>query len=419
VKQSFTVTLALVLTIVIVFWAQADLKASPRAQTPITSYVYYTLKQSDGFVLARAPRGDRGQPLSAPQVVAHFSNGFGLEESDSVLSMELSPDGRYLAIDGARDHGEQVWVYDTQHMTIQFVPAYVMGSFLNWLPGPTSHTFLYRPMFPLGPSAPMDGSGWNPGLWEVDAATGAHQNIDIHVPSAYLVDAAASPDGRHIVYSTSAGSGMGSDTWLMDIGAGSGPQQWSHYTGASVTQISHLFRTPAGAQSIAGLFAWSPDGKTIAYERLSDSPVPFLNAGLWIMDSHGGNQRHLASTDGGHGYTLAWSPDGKKIAFVIRTNLQDHLADINPQSLQTAIAVADPATSRSWIVASSVQTGMQINIHPQWTADSTSITFIAMNAVNKVLGGTPGYWSALVGGPAENPSVSPLTPVMSHVAAVG
>lgn len=417
-KQSFTVTLSLVLTIVIVFWVQADLKASPRAQMSITSYVYYTLKQSDGFVLARAPRGDRGQPLSAPQVVAHFTNGFGLGESDSVLSMELSPDGRYLAIDGARDYGEQVWVYDTQYTTIKLTPASVIGNFLRWLPGSTSQTFLYRPMFPLGPSAPMDGNAWNPGLWEVNAATGAHQNINIRVPSAYLVDAAASPDGWHIVYSTSAGLGMGSDTWLLDLDVGPDTQQWSHYTNASVTQITHLFSTATGAQSIAGLFAWSPDGKTIAYEQLSDSPVPFLNAGLWVMDSHGGNQRRLADADGGHGYTLAWSPDGRKIAFVIRTNLKDRLADINPQSLQTAIAVVDLATNRSWVIASSVQTGMQINIHPQWIADGTSITFTAMNAVNQAPGGTPRYWSARVVGPTEKPSVSPLTPVMSQVVAV-
>src|ERR1700686_5089887 len=31
------------------------------------AYLYYTLKQTTGFVLARAPRGSNGQPLSAPQ----------------------------------------------------------------------------------------------------------------------------------------------------------------------------------------------------------------------------------------------------------------------------------------------------------------------------------------------------------------
>src|SRR5438874_156091 len=108
-----------------------------------TAYIYFTLKQSTGFVLARAPKGSSGQPLGNPQPVAPFSNGFGLAESDSVLTMQLSPDGRYLAIDGTSDHGEQVWVYDTQQMTLNLVSAYVFGNFLHWISG---HSFLYRPM---------------------------------------------------------------------------------------------------------------------------------------------------------------------------------------------------------------------------------------------------------------------------------
>src|SRR5207253_5991533 len=96
-----------------------------------TAYIYFTLKQSTGFVLARAPKGSSGQPLGNPQPVAHFSNGFGLAESDSILGMQLSPDGRYLAIDGTGDHGEQVWIYDTQQMVIKLIPAYVLGNFLH------------------------------------------------------------------------------------------------------------------------------------------------------------------------------------------------------------------------------------------------------------------------------------------------
>src|SRR5436309_4143753 len=177
--------LLLLVGIVTVFYFQGELRAyshtgtnqisANRANTitgspsNTTAYIYYTLKQSTGFVLARALRGSSGQPVSDPEAVAHFSDGFGLAESDSVLNMQLSPDGHYLAIDGTRDHGEQVWIYDTQQNKLTLTPANVLGNFLRWLPGQNSHTFLYRPMFPMGPQAPMD---WNPGLWEVDSATG-------------------------------------------------------------------------------------------------------------------------------------------------------------------------------------------------------------------------------------------------------
>ena len=326
---------------------------SPRTTSASTAYIYYILKQSSGFVLARAAQGSSGQPLSTPQSVASFDNGFGLVESDSVVTLQLSPDGRYLAIDGTRDHGEQVWMFDTGSMTLNLTPANVLGNFLHWVPGRNGHTFLYRPMLPLGPSAPFDGNTWNPGLWVVDAASGTHQNIDIQVPSAFLVDAVA-----------------------------------------------------------------SPDGKTIAYEQLSDSPTPFLRAGLWIMNGAGGQQQHLADADGGHGYPLAWSPDSRKIAFVVRTNTGNSLANTQAQALQSAIAVVDVSTNQSWVVASTAQTGAQLNDHPLWSADSANITFTASNPVNRVLGGTPCYWSVRAVSPQVGPAATPLTPALSGVMAI-
>jgi len=266
-------------------------------------------------------------------------------------------------------------------------------------------------MFPLGPTAPMDGNVWNPGLWEVDAASGAHENIDIGVPSAYLIDAAPSPDGSQIIYSTTAGLDLGSDTWLMSSN-GSG--------------VRHLFSNPGGSLSgacgapcntLAALFTWSPDGKSIVYERLADSPTPFLPAGLWVMNSAGGQQQRLADADGGHGYAPVWSPDSRKIAFVMRTNAGYHQANISMQSLQSAIAVVDVTTGHAWTVASANQTGMQLNLNPAWTAGSATITFTAFNPVNRLLGGSPRYWSAQVTGIQSRLLVSPLTPLLAHIIA--
>ncbi len=374
------------------------------AQVDGGNYLYYALKQSGGYVLARAVKGSEGQPLAMPQSVAQFGNGFGQLESDAIFSMQLSPDGRYLAIDGTQDHGEQVWVYNIQQNQLVLTPANVMGNFLHWLPGASSHAFLYRPMFPLGPNAPQDSHGWNPGLWVVDAATGAITNMDIHMPSAFLVDAAPSPDGSRIVYSTSQGLGMGSDTWMMK-------SDGSH--------ITHLFAMPGGARSIAGMFAWSPDSTSIAYERLSDSPTPFLPAGLWLMNTGGMQQRYLADTDGGHGFALSWSPDSRRIAYVLRTNTGDRAANLSAQSLQSAIAIVDIGTGHSWVVASQAQTGKQISDNPLWIASGTKLTFTSYNPFNLVLGGMPRYWSAQVGDQSSQPLVIPLTSSLSSIAAIG
>src|SRR5437660_3039726 len=309
------------------------------------TYRYYTLKGPAGFVLARATKGAHGEPSGTLQPLAPLGDSFGQYETDSVGALQLSPDGQYLAIDGVREGGEQVWIYDTQRMTVSLQPPAVIGNFLHWLPG--GHSFLYRPMFPMGPDAPMDGNGWNPGLWIVDAATGAYRNIDIGAPSSSLIDAAASPDGSRIVYAMTPGLGMGSDTFLMQS------------DGSKRTQ---LFSTDGGAQSVVGLFAWSPDGQRIAYERISDGSSPFLPAGLWVMDSQGGRQQRLADADGGHGYAPVWSPDSRKIAFVVRTNGSEQRADVQEEALQSAIGIVDVENGRSRLVGSAAQTGMQMGV---------------------------------------------------------
>lgn len=367
------------------------------------SYNYYVVKESEGFVLARAQKGEHGQPLDAPQAITQLGNGFGLSSSDSITALYLSPDGGYLAINGNSDHGEMVWVYNTGTQEVHMVPQGVAGNFLRWLPG--GHAFLYRPMLPIEPQVTEADGTWNPGLWVVDAASGTRRNLDIGVPSAFLVDAAPSPDGSRIIYSTTAGLGQGSYTYTMK---------------SDGSQRSLLFATTddGGAQSITGLFAWSPDGRQVAYERLADSTTPFLSAGLWVMNAEGGMQRHLGEADGGHGFALSWSPDSQKVAFVSRTNNDDHQADMQAQALQSAISVADVQINRSWLLAATRQTGLQWNINPTWASGGTTITFAALNPVNQVLGGTPRYWSVPVQGPSTQQQPMPLTQSFQHIVAI-
>lgn len=385
-----------------------DSAASPtRASALSGGFIYYTLKDPKGFMLARARKGPHGEPLSSPQPLTLLGDSFGQAESDSISALQLSPDGQYVVVDGSSDHGDMVWVYDVQHATINQVPANVTGNFLNWIPGGNGHSFLYRPMFPMGPGAPMNGNGWNPGLWIVDAATNNHTNIDINLPSADLVDAASSPDGSHIIYSTTPGLGMGSDVWEMSRTGGN---------------RAHLFGSTGDSQTIAGLFTWSPDGSRIAYEMLAGGTTPFQPASLWVMNSDGTGQRRLGTADGGHGFGLSWSPDSRKIAFVVRTNDGNHYADAQAQALQCGIAVVNVDSRHSWLVASAQQTGMQWNIHPTWAASSADITFTAQNPTNRALGGTPRYWSAHAvdsAGPPLKSRVVPLSPAIPHVVAAG
>jgi hypothetical protein len=89
------------------------------------------------------------------------------------------------------------------------------------------------------------------------------------------------------------------------------------------------------------------------------------------------------------------------------------------QSLECGIGVADVQSKRAWLVASPQQTGVQMNIHPAWSSNSANITFAALNPPNRILGGTPRYWSARVAGPLEAPNVRQLTAAIPHVIAIG
>jgi len=373
-----------------------------KQQTSAPAYLYYILKASGGFLLARAPEGHAHQPLSGPQPVTLIGSGFGRSEADAVLSLQLSPDGRYLAIDGTRPDAEQVWIYDTQRMRVTLLPADAQGNFLRWLPGGNRHTFLYRPMFPVGRIPQVAMQTWRTTMWQIDAATGARKGVNLGIPAADLVDAAPSPDGAQIIYSTTAGLSQGSDTWLVRSNGGT-PR--------------HLFKN-TGAEAVNALFSWSPDGRHIVYERLVDSATPFLNAGLWLMNAQGGQQQRLADTDGGHGYAPAWSPDSRKVAFIARTNPRDAQANQQAQSLQSAIEVVDIVSKKINRVASPQETGMQLNINPVWTTDSSSLTFTALNAPNRVLGGTLRYWLVSTGPSNVRPSATMLTAPIPHVVAV-
>ena len=100
---------------------------------------------------------------------------------------------------------------------------------------------------------------------------------------------------------------------------------------------------------------WSPDGSTIAFSSLTTNA-----AGLFLVDSSGGNLRKVLS-DGGLG--LTWSPDGKWLAYA------------NAGYLYRMKPAGD----------SIVQLGRYYGaIRPAWSKDGTQIAFVPRDAGNGI-----------------------------------
>ena len=129
------------------------------------------------------------------------------------------------------------------------------------------------------------------------------------------------------------------------------------------------------ASSPATYFAWSPDGKKIA----------FLDDGLMVMNSDGAELRHIAylSPPGCHINPVYWSPDNRSLAIVsssqrrsctdwsIKAFENTNIYLVNIQSGETHPLLAD---------------GIQGNIDPAWSPDGKQIAFVSIRS------GSPEIW---------------------------
>ena len=112
-----------------------------------------------------------------------------------------------------------------------------------------------------------------------------------------------SPDGRSIAFTRGenlSNSMANDDLYALDLETGATRQ---------------LTRTPPGIFEVAA--AWSPDGSLIAFARVTGTSQFDGTASIYVIDRHGTGERLVLEHKlfAHRPCSLAWSPDGRSIAF--------------------------------------------------------------------------------------------------------
>jgi hypothetical protein len=258
-----------------------------------------------------------------------------------------SPDGQQFLLEDIRFEMFKGDLLDTRTgETKEFSVSIVVNMFLNWFPD--SRRILFR-----------DGNG---SLVLVDPVSGETTRLSTSMYDT-VEGAAASPDGKQVIYSLSSGMDGPSQVWLVN---------------SDGRDEKMLFEYPYLVHRIS----WSPDGKKIV----------FLGDGLIVMDADGSNLTQLGNFRLAPCYSqyYFWSPDSRWLAMVVARN---PAASCNIWSEdvfeQTDILLLDLESGKSVPLVPGEIGG---NIDPAWSPDGSQIAFISNRS------GAPEIWTIHVDG---------------------
>ncbi|MFV1963249.1 MAG: TolB family protein, partial [Acidimicrobiia bacterium] len=120
--------------------------------------------------------------------------------------------------------------------------------------------------------------------------------------------------------------------------------------------------------------AWSPDGRSIAFERTTTtpgSPDPVERRDIWIMAADGSEQRLVAD-----GVEPSWSPDGRSIALNMGSvgvvnGLPTSVIAVVDLALGDVTVLTDPG---DWVSIGGGSTSTDYS--PVWAPDGKDIVFL-------------------------------------------
>ena len=140
-----------------------------------------------------------------------------------------------------------------------------------------------------------------------------------------------------------------------------------------------------GVEGVSQL-TWAPDGTTVAFSRVArvDDGVPHDSTGIWLVDADGTHERRLTGAYGvNHGIGPVWSPDGRTIVYqrLAPGSAEGHEAVLVSPDDGAEVVISPPTTPGTdgpltWLPWSVT-----------WSPDGTTLLYVAWNGACDDQGG--------------------------------
>ena len=268
-----------------------------QAPQEIPGWLAYTGNDGNIWMVERIS-GDR---LQVTNDAVPFKPGEPPPENEvSYCCAQWSSDGSLLAyrrdVGTAMESGYQylieLWVYtpETKESSMLIQGENIPG--FSWKPG--SHLISYA--LPIPTEYFLNrSSGLATGIWGVEADSGDTSQLVAPERDYALANPKWSPDGRFMSFE--------------EVFAMEGRGYFAYYDFENQKYTSW--------EESIGLYDWSPDGETIAYDRLVYTPTG--DERIWLRDRQGGDERQLSpETLPGLAFHPLFSPAGDQLAFLDR-----------------------------------------------------------------------------------------------------